>query len=69
MERLNSNVKNPYLPEQLAFIDAIGDTSEWFPEYIGKVVYFPWVNKDGTASKYIIRGSKSTGFTDLILGL
>jgi len=69
VERLSPNVKNPYLPEQLAFIDALGDTSEWFPEYIGKVIYFPWVNEDGTASKYIIRGSKSTGFIELILGL
>jgi|GEM_PF-5936571 len=68
-ERLGCNGKNPYLPEELAYIDARSDTSEWFLEYIGKVVYFPWVNEDGTASKYIIRGSKSTGFIELILGL
>lgn len=60
-------MKNPYLPDELPIIDAMGDTSEWFCDYVGKIVYFPWVEDDGTASGYMIRGSTGMGFIDMVL--
>jgi hypothetical protein len=64
---LGSGMKNPYLQGEPPFIDALGDTSEWFPEYIGKVIYFPWVQGDGTASGFLLKGSSGLGFIDLVL--
>lgn len=61
-------IKNPYLLGALPFIDAMGDTSEWFEEYVGKVVYFPWVETDGEVHYYLLRPSTAMGFTRLILG-
>jgi hypothetical protein len=63
---LGSGMKNPYLQGEPPFIDALGDTSEWFPEYIGKVVYFPWVEGDGTASGFLLKGSSGLGFIDMV---
>jgi hypothetical protein len=61
-------IKNPYIPEALPFIDALGDTSEWFEGYAGKVVYFPWVEVDGRVEYYLLRPSTPLGFTGPILG-
>ncbi len=63
---LRGGMKNPYSPHEQPFIGALGDTSEWFPDYIGKVIYFPWIQKDGTTSGYVIRGSTGIGFIDLV---
>jgi hypothetical protein len=61
-------VKNPYVPGQLPYIDARGDTSEWFGDYVGKVVYFPWVETDGSVSYYLLRLSTGMGFMPLVMG-
>lgn len=61
-------IRNPYLLAALPFIDAMGDTSEWFEAYVGKVVYFPWVETDGGVHYYLLRPSTAMGFTRLILG-
>lgn len=49
-------LKNPYFPGKSAIIDAIGDTSEWFPEYRGKVVYFPLNKKGKAALDFVLKG-------------
>jgi hypothetical protein len=64
---LGGEMKNPYLPDELPVIDAVGDTSDWFCDYIGKIVYFPWVEDDSTASGYVIRGSTGIGFINMVL--
>ena len=48
-------------------IMAIGDTSQWYPEYKEKVIYFPRVIEGKTAYSYIIRGSTAEGFIELVL--
>lgn len=63
---LGSGMKNPYLDNEPPFIDALGDTTEWYSEYIGKVVYFPWVEGDGTASGFVLKGSSALGFIELV---
>jgi hypothetical protein len=63
-ELLGPYLKNPYIPRAPAVIMARGDTSEWFAEYEGKVVYFPLnVDFDGIyASGFIIKGSSDRRF-------
>jgi hypothetical protein len=61
-------IKNPYTHAALPFIDALGDTAEWFTDYVGKVVYFPWVEVDGTVNYYLLRPSTAMGFTGPIMG-
>ena len=62
-------IKNPYFSNDPPFIDALGDTGEWFPEYIGKVIYFPWIEEDETVSHYLLRSSTAMGFVDLVMGM
>lgn len=63
-ELLGHYMKNPYIPGTQAVMMANGDTSEWLPEYEGKVIYFPvGVDFDGlSASGFIIKGSSDRGF-------
>ncbi len=61
-------MRNPYVPDALPFIDALGDTGEWFEDYVGKVVYFPWVEGDGSVSHYVLRLSTTMGFLPMIMG-
>ncbi len=67
--RYFQRAKNPYFSDEPAFIDALGDTGEWFPEYIGKVIYFAWVEEDETVSHFLVRGSTSMEFIDLVMGM
>lgn len=53
-----------YTPEP---IKALGDTSQWFPEYKGKVIYFPMGIKGKGANSYIIKGSTDKAFIDFYL--
>ena len=61
-------IKNPYIHSEIPFVDALGDTAEWFTEYVGKVVYFPWVEGDGMVRYYLLRPSTALGFTGPIIG-
>jgi hypothetical protein len=63
-----SGMKNPYTLDALPFIDALGDTGEWFGDYTGKVVYFPLVEEDGSVSYYLLRLSTAMGFIAPVLG-
>jgi hypothetical protein len=44
--------------------DAIGDTTEWFPEYRGRIVYFPIEKHGKYARGYKLKASTSKGFLD-----
>ncbi|TES90349.1 MAG: hypothetical protein E3J87_10135 [Candidatus Cloacimonadota bacterium] len=63
-ELLGEHMKNPYIPGAPAVTMALGDTSEWFPEYEGKVIYFPLdVDfEEVFASGFIVKGSSNTRF-------
>lgn len=63
-EILGPYLKNPYIPGAPAIILARGDTTEWFSEYEGKVIYFPLdVDFDELfASGFVIKGSSETKF-------
>lgn len=50
--------------EEIFLGEAIGDTWEWFPEYKGKIVYFPLDIRGKAAMRFIVKGSTDTGFID-----
>ncbi|TES90348.1 MAG: hypothetical protein E3J87_10130 [Candidatus Cloacimonadota bacterium] len=62
-------IKNPYFSDKSPFIDALGDTGEWFPEYTGKVIYYAWVEEDEIVSHYLLRAANAMGFIDLLMGV
>ncbi len=66
---LGPYMKNPYIAGTPAVMMANGDTSEWLPEYEGKVIYFPvGVDFDGlSVSGFIIKGSSDRGFLKCVL--
>jgi hypothetical protein len=57
----------PFLEGELPFVDARGDTGEWFSEYRGKVVYFPLQEEEGYALQYAVKPGMDTCFVDDIL--
>jgi len=64
---LESNVLDlakKHYHKDVHIVEAIGDTWEWFPEYKGKIVYFPLDIEGKAAMKFIVKGSTDTGFID-----
>lgn len=63
-ELLGKHMKNPYILGAPAVTIALGDTSEWFPEYEGKAIYFPLdVDfEEVFASGFIVKGSSNKRF-------
>jgi hypothetical protein len=57
----------PFLEGELPFVDAKGDTNEWFAEYRRKVVYFPLQKENGYALQYIVKAGMDTCFVDDIM--
>lgn len=54
----------PFLSKEYLFIDAFGDTNEWFVEYGGKIAYFPLRIKGKASLEYTLKGSMDSCFTD-----
>jgi len=67
LETLPTGTKNPYRSKEPAFIDALGDTLEWFPEYRGKAVYFPLRDVGVSVTGFVIKGSTDKAFLGLTL--
>lgn len=63
-ELLGGHMRNPYISGAPALTIALGDTSEWFPEYEGKVIYFPFEVdfEEVFASGFIVKGSSNKRF-------
>ncbi len=64
---LPSTMINPYFPDESPVIVALGAPSQWFLEYMGKVIYFPVKITVNYAQDYIIKGSTDMGFIELTL--
>ncbi len=67
LETLPTGTKNPYRSKEPAFIDALGDTLQWFPEYQGKAVYFPLRNLGVSVTGFVIKGSTDKAFLGLTM--
>jgi hypothetical protein len=61
------SMMQPFLEGALPFIEAMGDTNEWFDEYRGKIVYFPLQKEDGYALQFTVRAAMDTCFTNDIM--
>ena len=61
---LGEHMKNPYISGAPAVTIALGDTSEWLPEYEGKAIYFPFEVdfEEVFASGFIVKGSSNKRF-------
>jgi hypothetical protein len=61
------DILKPFFDDEWIFIDALGDTSEWFDEYGGKIVYFPLGVRGKTAREYIVKSAVRDCFNDELL--
>jgi hypothetical protein len=61
------DILKPFFDDEWIFIDGLGDTTEWFDEYSGKVIYFPLEIKGKTALEYTVKSALRDCFIDELL--
>jgi hypothetical protein len=66
---LGPYMKNPYVPGAPAVMVSHEDTSQWLPEYKGKVIYFPLdVDFDEVSAElYVVKGSTNRRFLRFVM--